>query len=218
VHFSVIGEYGGQLLHGLAVTLGVSALALALALAVGIFIAAMRVSPYAWLRTAGFGYVETVRNIPLLIIIYFLFFGLPGVGIRLDGFLCGVLGLGFYTGAFISEAIRSGILGVPAGQLEAATACGMSYGTAMRLIVLPQAIRATIPPIGNQSINLIKNSSLVSTIAVADILHEADAIGSQTFEYTPVLIAAAVLYIVLTAPTAALVNYLERRAKTPGAR
>ncbi len=212
------GEYGGQLLHGLAVTLAVSALALILALAVGIVVAALRVAPYPWLRRAGFAYVETVRNIPLLIIIYFLFFGLPSAGIRLDGFVCGVLGLGFYTGAFISEAIRSGILGVPRGQLEAATSCGMGYATAMRLIVLPQAIRATIPPIGNQSINLIKNSSLVSTIAVADILHEADAIGAQTFQYTPVLIAAAALYIVLTAPTAALVNYLERRSKMPQAR
>ncbi len=213
MRWSVVTDNWGILVNGLLTTLQVSVLGWLLAMALGVLVATLRVTPSGPLRFAGAAYVEFFRNIPLLVLIFFIYQGLPSAGIRLSGFWAGVLGLGIYTGAFVGEAIRSGITGIPRGQLEAALASGLSYPQAMRLIILPQAIRATIPPLGNNTINLIKNSSLVSTISVFDILGTANLIGSRTFAYTPTLLAAAALYLVLTIPAAIAVNALERRLR-----
>jgi len=200
---------------GLLVTLEVSALAFAIAMALGIAVAVLRVAPARGLRRLGTGYVEFFRNIPLLVQIFFLFFALPSIGITIPAFWCGVLALGIYTAAFVAEAIRSGIAAVPAGQLEAALASGLRYSQAMRLVVLPQAIRLTIPPLGNTTLNMIKNSSLVSAISIADILGAANLIGARTFSYVPLFIGAAALYLVITVPSAVAINALERRASLP---
>jgi putative glutamine transport system permease protein len=209
--WSVLRENAGLLGAGLLVTLEVSALALVLALALGVVVATLRVAPSAALRRIGTAYVEFLRNIPLLVQLFFLYFGLPSIGIRLDAFVCGVLALGVYSSAFVAEAIRSGIAGVQKGQLEAGLSSGMRYATAMRLIVLPQAITKTIPPLGNTTLNLIKNSSLVSTVSVLDILGTANLIGARTFEYVPMFVGAAICYLILTIPTAFVVNQLEKR-------
>jgi putative glutamine transport system permease protein len=209
--WSVLGENAGLLAQGLLITLEVSALALVLALALGVIVATLRVSPSAALRRAGTAYVEVLRNIPLLVQLFFLFFALPSIGIRLDAFVCGVLALGVYTSAFVAEAIRSGIAGVSKGQLEAALSSGMGYATAMRLVVLPQAIAKTIPPLGNTALNLIKNSSLVSTVSVLDVLGTANLIGARSFQYVPMFAGAAICYLILTLPTALAVNRLEKR-------
>ena len=209
--WSVLRENSGALAHGLLVTLEVSALALVLALALGVIVASLRVAPSAVLRNAGTAYVEFLRNIPLLVQLFFLFFALPSIGIRLDAFVCGVLALGVYTSAFVAEAIRSGIAAVPKGQLEAALSSGMTYATAMRLVILPQAITKTIPPLGNTALNLIKNSSLVSTVSVLDILGTANLLGARSFQYVPMFVGAAICYLILTLPTAFVVNRLEKR-------
>ncbi len=209
--WSVLAANKALLAQGLLVTLEVSALALVLALALGVIVATLRVSPAAALRRTGTAYVEFLRNIPLLVQLFFLYQALPSAGIRLDAFLCGVLGLGVYTSAFVAEAIRSGIAAVPKGQLEAGLSSGMQYTAAMRLIVLPQAIAKTIPPLGNTTLNLIKNSSLVSTIAVMDVLGTAKLIGARSFDYVPMLTGAAICYLILTLPTAYVVNALEKR-------
>lgn len=209
--WTVLGENAGLLAQGLLVTLEVSALALVLALALGVLVATLRVAPAAALRRIGTAYVEFLRNIPLLVQLFFLFFGLPSIGIRLDAFACGVLALGIYTSAFVAEAIRSGIAGVPKGQLEAGLASGMGYALAMRTIVLPQAISKTIPPLGNTALNLIKNSSLVSTVSVLDVLGTAQLLGARTFQYVPMFVGAAICYLILTLPTAWAVNLLEQR-------
>jgi putative glutamine transport system permease protein len=209
--WSVLRENAGLLAQGLLVTLEVSALALVLALALGVLVATLRVSPTAALRRTGTAYVEFLRNIPLLVQLFFLFFALPSIGIRLPAFVCGVLALGVYTSAFVAEAIRSGIAAVPKGQLEAGLSSGMGYATAMRTIVLPQAITKTIPPLGNTALNLIKNSSLVSTVSVLDILGTANLLGARSFQYVPMFVGAAVCYLILTLPTAFAVNALEKR-------
>jgi putative glutamine transport system permease protein len=209
--WSVLGENAGPLARGLLVTLEVSVLGLILALVLGVIVATLRVAPAAPLRRIGTAYVEFLRNIPLLVQLFFLFFALPSIGIRLEAFVCGVLALGVYTSAFVAEAIRSGIAGVPKGQLEAALSSGMSYTLAMRTIVLPQAISKTIPPLGNTTLNLIKNSSLVSTVSVMDVLGTAQQIGARTFEYVPMFAGAAIGYLILTLPTAFAVNVLEKR-------
>jgi putative glutamine transport system permease protein len=211
MNWSVLGENAGALARGLLVTLEVSVLALILALALGVLIATLRVAPSAPLRRIGTAYVEFLRNIPLLVQLFFLFFALPNIGIRLEAFVCGVLALGVYTSAFVAEAIRSGIAAVPKGQLEAALSSGMSYSLAMRTIVLPQAIAKTIPPLGNTTLNLIKNSSLVSTVSVMDVLGTANLIGARSFEYVPMFAGAAICYLILTLPTAFAVNVLEKR-------
>jgi len=214
VDWSVLVASAGALAQGLLVTLEVSLLALLLALVLGVLIAVARVAPSAPLRAGATAYVEVLRNIPLLVQLFFLFFALPTlplVPIRLDGFTCGVVALGIYSSAFVAEAIRSGIAGVARGQLEAALAGGMTYATAMRLIVLPQAIAKTIPPLGNTVLNLIKNSSLVSTVSVLDLLGTANQIGARTFEYVPLFAGAGIGYLLLTLPTALGVNVLEKR-------
>jgi putative glutamine transport system permease protein len=212
VHWNVLAENAGMLAAGLLVTLEISALALIIALALGVLVATARVAPVRALRRAGTGYVELFRNIPLLVQIFFLFFGLPSIGITIPAFWCGVLALGVYTAAFVAEAIRSGIAAVPHGQLEAALASGLSYVQAMRLVILPQAIRLTIPPLGNTTLNMIKNSSLVSAISIADIVGTANLVGARTFAYVPLFVGAAVLYLIITLPAAAAINALERRA------
>ncbi|MEA2689448.1 MAG: aspartate/glutamate/glutamine transport system permease protein [Candidatus Eremiobacteraeota bacterium] len=209
--WSVLPENAGLLAQGLLVTLEVSALALLLALALGVIVATLRVAPSAGLRRAGTAYVEFLRNIPLLVQLFFLFFALPSIGIRLDAFVCGVLALGVYTSAFVAEAIRSGIAAVSKGQLEAALSSGMAYATAMRLVVLPQAIAKTIPPLGNTALNLIKNSSLVSTVSVLDVLGTANLLGARSFQYVAMFVGAAICYLILTLPTAFVVNRLEKR-------
>ena len=209
--WSVLGENAGLLAQGLLVTVEVSALALLLALGLGVIVATLRVAPSAAPRRVGAAYVEFLRNIPLLVQLFFLFFALPSVGIRLDAFVCGVLALGVYTSAFVAEAIRSGIAAVPKGQLEAGLSSGMTYPTAMRLIVLPQAIGKTIPPLGNTTLNLIKNSSLVSTVSVLDVLGTANLLGARSFQYVPMFVGAAICYLILTLPTAFAVNLLEKR-------
>ncbi len=178
--WSVLADNAGLLAQGLLITLEVSALALLLAFALGTVVATLRVAPAASLRGAGAAYVEVLRNVPLLVQLFFLYFALPSIGVRLDAFVCGVLALGIYTSAFVAEAMRSGIAAVPRGQLEAGLSSGMRYAAAMRLIVLPQAVAKTIPPLGNTTLNLIKNSSLVSTISVLDILGTANLIGGRT--------------------------------------
>lgn len=207
------GENLSLLLNGLFTTVKVAALGWLLAMAGGVLIGVLRVTPSKLLRIVGSAYVEFFRNIPLLVIIFFIYFALPSAGIRLSGFASATLGLGIYTAAFIAEVIRSGIAGIPRGQLEAALASGLTYLQAMRYVILPQAVRYTIPPLGNQTINLIKNSALASTVSVADILFSASLIGDRTFAYTTALTAAAVLYLVITIPTALVVNYVERRMR-----
>ncbi len=209
--WSVLRENAGLLAQGLLITLEVSALALVLALLLGVLVATLRAAPSMLLRRVGTAYVEFLRNIPLLVQLFFLFFALPSIGIRLEAFLCGVLALGVYTSAFVAESIRSGIVAVPKGQLEAAMSSGISYASAMRLIVLPQAITKTIPPLGNTALNLIKNSSLVSTVSVLDILGTANLIGARSFQYVPMFVGAAICYLILTLPTAFAVNALEKK-------
>jgi aspartate/glutamate/glutamine transport system permease protein len=211
VHWPVLYANAGALFAGLLVTLEVSALSFLFSFAIGLVVATMRVTPYRAVSRIGTAYVEFFRNIPVLVEIFFFYFALPSVGIKLDGFWSGVCGLSIYTGAFFAEAIRSGILGVPRGQLEAAQASGLSYVQAMRFVILPQAIAITIPPIGNTALNMIKNSSLVSTVSVLDILGTANLLGGRTFAYTELLIGAALLYLIVTLPTALAINAAERR-------
>lgn len=207
---SVIAQNLPFLLAGLAITLQLALLAMLLALALGVVFGILRIAPLAPLRALGTAYVEFFRNTPLLIQMYFAFFGLPWLGVRLPGFQAAFLALGVYTGAFVAEVVRAGILAVSRGQIEAARSLGLSYGQMMRYVVLPQAFATTVPPLGNLAIALTKNTSIASAIAVPDVMYNGNILNSRTFATYEVFGAVAAGYLALTVPLSFLVGWAER--------
>jgi putative glutamine transport system permease protein len=209
--FTILIDYFDMYWYGFKITLKASVIALISSFFIGAFIAVMRITPIAPLRWIGTAYVEFFRNIPLVIIAFFIYFGTPVIGLVFTGLTAGASALSIYTSAFIAEAIRSGILSVPKGQMEAARSSGLSYIQTMRMIILPQAIKIVIPPIGNQFINLVKNSSILALIAGGDLMYQADLISSKIFDVFSVYIFVAMFYLVLTIPLSLGVGYLEKR-------
>ncbi len=199
------------LLGGMLVTLQLALLAAVLALVLGVVFAVLRSVPLRPLRFVGTAYVEFIRNTPLLVQTFFAYFGLPALGVRLPAFTAAFLALGVYTGAFVTEAIRAGILAVDRGQSEAARSLGLSFGQTMRYVVLPQAVAATVPPLGNLTIALFKNTSLASSIAVAELLYNAQIVNSRTFATYEIYGFVGLCYLVFTLPMGGLLNLLERR-------
>ncbi|MVP02383.1 ABC transporter permease subunit [Paenibacillus lutrae] len=215
VDLSVIVEHWDRYIEGFGNTVLVSLLSLVLSFLLGSLIAVLRISPIKILRIVSAAYVEFVKNIPLLLIIFFFYYGSSELGLSLDGFTAGTIGLTIYTSAFIAEAIRAGILAVPKGQTEAARSSGLTYGQTMIHIVLPQAIKIVVPPLGNQFLNLIKNSSILGVIAGMDLMYFGDLINSDTLDTVNVYIGVALFYLVLTVPLSFGVRYLEiRMART----
>jgi putative glutamine transport system permease protein len=211
LRFSILVEHWDLYMQGFGHTIKASVLALIGSLVLGTVIAIFRIAPIRPLNWIGTAYVEFIRNIPLVLIVFVFFMGLPAVGIRFDSFTAGTLGLMVYTAAFIAEAIRSGIQAVPKGQMEAARSSGLTYLQAMRYVILPQAVKIVIPPLGNQFINLVKNSSVLGVIAGLDLMYFGDLISSKTFVTFDVYIFVALFYLVLTIPLSLGVGYLERR-------
>ncbi|MGG0286442.1 amino acid ABC transporter permease [Peribacillus butanolivorans] len=204
--FSILTENLDMYLVGFKNTIMSSLIALVASLILGVLVAIMRIAPLKLLNWVGTAYVEIIRNIPLLIITFFFFLGL-----KLSGIYAGTLALTIYTSSFIAEAIRAGILSVPKGQMEAARSSGLTYGQAMRLVILPQAVKIVIPPLGNQFINLVKNSSILAVVAGLDLMYHGDLISSRTFIVFDVYIFVAAFYLILTIPLSLGVGYLEKR-------
>lgn len=204
--FSILTENLDMYLLGFKNTIMSSLVALVSSLILGVLIAIMRIAPIKPLNWLGTAYVEFIRNIPLLIITFFFFLGL-----KLSGLYAGTLALTIYTSSFLAEAIRAGILSVPKGQMEAARSSGLTYGQAMRLVILPQAVKIVIPPLGNQFINLVKNSSILAVVAGLDLMYHGDLISSRTFVVFDVYIFVAAFYLILTIPLSFGVGYLEKR-------
>lgn len=219
------GQYAGWLWQGLLVTLQLAALACVFAFALGLLVAILRLSPFAPLRWLAGAYIEFIRNTPLVIQIFFWYFGayevLPaGVNDWLNQwpfeFVAAVIALTIYTAAFIAEDIRSGIRAVPREQMEAARAQGFGYLGAMWHVILPQAVRITIPPLIGQFLNATKNSSLAMTIGVAELTYQARQIESYTFKGLEAFTAATLVYLVLSLVITALIAAYGRRFLRPG--
>jgi len=194
-------------------SLKIIAYSLVLALLLGAVLAMMRVSPVAPLRTFGSLYVSVVRNSPLTIMLFFTAFVLPELGFNRPFFQLGVLGLSLYTAAFVCEAIRSGINAVPAGQAEAARAIGLTFGQSLATVVMPQALRTVVPPLGSVVIAMMKNSAIVGAFGVGGDLF---AVGkrltsAQGFAVLPVLVGMLLGYLLITLTTAALLSRLESK-------
>ncbi|MFB5678288.1 amino acid ABC transporter permease [Paenibacillus terreus] len=212
---NVLFNYWDLYLEGFLNTIKVSLIALVASFLLGALIAIFRIAPFKPLNWLGTVYVEIFRNIPLLITVYIFYLGLPPLGINLDGFASGTIGLSIYTAAYIAEAIRAGIQTVPNGQMEAGRSSGLTYNQTMIHIIMPQAIKIALPAMGNQFINLFKNSSILAVVAGADLMLMSDRINSETFLPVSVYAFTALLYLVVTLPLSFIMLYLEKRlAKT----
>jgi putative glutamine transport system permease protein len=209
--FSILIDYWDDFMAGLGRTVLASLLGLIGSLVLGTLIAILRIAPFRILNVVGTVYVEFIRNIPLLVTVFFFFLGVPALGIAMEPFTAGTLGLIVYTAAFVAESIRAGIQAVPSGQSEAARSSGLSYIQTMRYIILPQAVKIVLPAIGNQMINLVKNSSVLAVIAGLDLMYYADIINLKTFKGIPVYTLVALFYLLLTIPLSQAVHYMERR-------
>jgi glutamate transport system permease protein len=197
--------------RGMRTTATLTALSFALALVLGTIIAAFRVSPIAPLRWLGAFYVETVRNTPLTVLFILFFFGLTKVDILYSKNTTAILVLGGYTGAFVAEMVRSGINAVSQGQAEAARALGLTFPQVLRIVVLPQAFRTILVPLGGLSIALIKNSSIASLIDVRELSNVSLNLGNETAQVVPALLGSAAAYLVLTVPAGLLIELLGKR-------
>ncbi|MCR8644037.1 amino acid ABC transporter permease [Paenibacillus sp. N1-5-1-14] len=209
--FSILIDYRKEFLSGFLTTVEVSVLALLLSIVIGIVFAIMKISPVKLLNVIATAYIEFIRNTPMLIIIFFFYFGLPSLGVHLNPFMSGTLGLAVYTSAYIAEVIRAGIQAVPKGQVEAGRASGLNYIQTMRYIILPQAIKIVIPPLGNQFLNLVMGSAILGVISGKDLMYYGDIISSNTFVVFDVYIFVGMFYLLLTIPLSLLIRYLERR-------
>jgi polar amino acid transport system permease protein len=208
--FSVL-EFLPLLLKATVITLQITFLSLIFALIIGIFVALMRVSNIKLLDKIGGVYVSIIRGTPLLVQLMYIYFVLPELGLNLSPFVSAVIGLSIYEGAYLSEIFRAGINSIHKGQIEAGYAIGMNYKTVMRRIILPQAFRNVLPPIGNSSILLLKNSSLTSVIAVNELMHTGEQLATSTFRTLEIFTLVAIMYWVLHYPLTVGVKWLERR-------
>lgn len=197
--------------EGMRGTIALTVLSYAAAFILGIAVAAFRVSPVPPLRAAGALYVETFRNLPLVAFFLLFFFGLTKVGIRYPPFTTAVIVLSVYTGAYIAETVRSGINAVARGQAEAARAVGLTFGQTLASVVMPQALRSVIQPLGSLFIALTKNTSIAYTISVTELSKISDGLNTSTARPIPVFLGAAVCYLMLTLPSGAVIGVLERR-------
>jgi polar amino acid transport system permease protein len=204
-------EVAPYLASGAVMTVAVSIAAMAIALAIGLVIALLRLSRSKALNVVASAYVEVIRGTPLLVQLFIIYYGLPQYGIRLSAFAAGVLGLGLNYGAYIAEVYRAGILSVDRGQWEAGGSIGLSRVDLMRYIILPQAIRVVLPPIGNYFISMLKDSALVSTISVVELLRAAQLRVAITFRAMDIYLIVAVIYFVLSYPCSILIRHLESR-------
>lgn len=204
------GVTPGPLLIGLWVTLQISALSLVFSLLLGLLAGLGRVSANPTARDMSALYVELIRGTPLLVQMFIVYFFL-GTVLNLSGFVAGVAALSVFTGAYVAEIIRAGIEGVAKGQMEAARSLGMSHWLAMRQVVLPQAFRRTLPPLAGQSINLIKDSSLVSIMALTDLTKAGREIVASTFSPFEVWFTVALMYLLLTGALSVYVRRLEKK-------
>jgi len=219
------GQSGNWLLQGLITTLELSALAWLLAVFLGILAGALRTVPFAPLRAIAVFYVEFFRNVPLLVWMFFWYFGVPpllprGVQDWLFNhgaeFWAAMFALAVYTGARMSEVIRAGILSIPRTQFEASVAIGLTTWQSYRLIILPVALRLIVPPMTNESLNLLKNSSVALTISVAELTFQTRQIETYTAKAIEALTAGTLIYLVLCLCIATVMGRLERRFAIPG--
>ena len=199
------------LLKGAVVTVEVTVLSFLFSSVIGLALALMRLSPIKAVSAAGATIVNIIRGLPIIVQLFYIYFVLPDIGIQLSAFQAGVIGLGIAYSAYQAENFRAGIEAVDPGQREAAQAMGMRGTLIMRRVILPQAFRIALPPYGNTLVMMLKDSSLVSTITVAEMTRAGQLIASSTFQNMTVYTLVALLYLVMSLPLVFGLRKLERR-------
>jgi putative glutamine transport system permease protein len=200
-------------LTGLEITALISLLALMLAMILGAVFGICGAAHWKLLKIISRIYVEFIQNTPLVIQVFFLYNGLPYLGIVLPVLVVGVIGVGVYHGAYIAEVFRAGIEALPKGQKEAAYSQGFTFWQTMYLIILPQTKKVVLPPLTNQAIFLIKNTSVLAMIAGGDLMYRADSWSSSNLHYGPAYVATGLLYLALCLPLSRLARHMENRTE-----
>ncbi|AXV75527.1 MULTISPECIES: ectoine/hydroxyectoine ABC transporter permease subunit EhuD [Ralstonia solanacearum species complex] len=211
-------EFLPILLQGAVVTVEVTVLSFLLSSVIGLALALMRLSPVKAVATAGATIVNIIRGLPIIVQLFYIYFVLPDIGIQLSAFQAGVIGLGIAYSAYQAENFRAGIEAVDPGQREAAQAMGMRGSLIMRRVILPQAFRIALPPYGNTLVMMLKDSSLVSTITVAEMTRAGQLIASSTFQNMTVYTLVALLYLLMSLPLVFGLRRLERGMGAGGAK
>jgi polar amino acid transport system permease protein len=210
--WSVVWEHRSQFLDGARMTIILTLLTMAIAIPGGLLLAALRLSRSAWLRMSATAFVEFFRATPLILQIYWAFYVLPATfDVRLSEFATGLLGLSLNVSSFNSEAFRAGIVSIRRGQINAGLALGMSPFQVYRRIVLPQATMRVLPALASTWVSLFKDTSLVSTIAIAELSYVSLQLRAQTFRFLEILTAMAAIYWVMGYPQAKLADWIHRR-------
>ena len=207
------------LLKGAGLTLEITALSVGLGLVFGLFLGLAQLAKTPILRWPAKVYVDVIRGTPLLIQIFIIYFALPNIiGHRIDPFFAAVAACSLNSGAYIAEIFRAGIQSISIGQMRAGLSLGMTVGQTMRYIVLPQAFKRIIPPLGNEFIAMLKDSSLVSVIGFEELTRSGQLIISETYGSLEIWSAVAVLYLVMTLSITRIVSFLEKRFRASDAR
>jgi len=208
---SIIIKYLPLFLKGVFLTVEISFFAILLGLPIGILAAVARTSRFKILNFVGAVYVEVFRNTPLLIQIFIIFFGLPGLGIKLSPYISGLTALVLYVGAYNAEVIRSGLEAVPKGQIEAAKSLGLTGVQTFLYIILPQAFQISLPALGNNWVALVKNSSLVSVIGMVELTWVTFDLNALTFRSFELFGTATIFYLILIFILINILAFVEKR-------
>lgn len=200
------------LLYGALMTIKITAVAVSCGFIIGLIVSLARMSRFIIIRLIAKCYVDVIRGTPMLVQIFMIYFALPQmIGTRIDPYLAAVLACSINSGAYVSEIFRAGIQSIDKGQMEAGRSLGLSWGQTMRYIVIPQAFKASIPPLGNEFIAMLKDSALVSVIGFEELMRRGQLIIARTYAATEILGAVAIIYLCMTIPISRLVEYLERK-------
>ena len=211
------GAYVSELVHALVRTLEFTVLGFVGAVLLGLVLALLRLGPTRLVRLPAAIYTELFKNVPLLAIVFIIYFGLPSIGLRLDALAAGALSLVIFYAAYLSEIFRAALKGVPTGQQEGAQALGMTRGRTFLQVIMPQALRLALPGTATMGVDLLKSTSLLVTIAAGELMSEGAQISSETFRPMEVYLVIAAVYFAVCYPVSQLLLMLERRvhAGTP---
>ncbi|AXC49978.1 amino acid ABC transporter permease [Paracoccus suum] len=209
--FARAGEYLPLLLEGVVLTLVVTFFSVILSTALGFVWAVMSWTKQPVLVGISRGFITMIRGIPIIVQLFYIYFVMPDIGINLTAVQAGIIGLGIAYSAYQAENFRAGIEAIDKGQIEAAYSIGMTDSLVMRRVILPQALRIVMPPFGNTIIMMLKDSSLVSTITVAELTRQGQLVAASTFDNMTVFTLVALIYLALSLPLTFLTRHLERR-------
>ncbi|MFA6849709.1 MAG: amino acid ABC transporter permease [Selenomonadaceae bacterium] len=213
-NFSLVVSSFPLLLMGAVVTIKITAISVTLGIAIGLFAGIARISSFWPVRALAAVYVDFIRGTPLLVQIFIMYFALPVItGQRIDPFIAAITACSINSGAYVAEIFRSGIQSIDSGQMEAGRSLGMTWIQTMCYIIVPQAFKRVIPPLGNEFIALLKDSSLVSVIGFEELTRRGQLIIARTYGSLEIWTSVAVIYLAMTLTISRFVAYLERRYK-----